>query len=167
MIIKDYLGDIFNSAIDYIKTVPGKVMFFLQEKYLKVKGDVMKGILSLANFLSTLPEKVYVNILDALNKTTVGDYLVSDAALATAKASIATKQASLSSQIKMIDTQTAEALGELAARRAAFNDTQGGGGVTLVDASTNSGGSSTNQSVGVSLGDMNPIDPRKEMSFIE
>ena len=127
----------------------------------------MKGILSLGNFLSTLPEKVYVNILDALNKTTVGDYLVSDEALATAKASIATKQASLASQIKMIDDQTARQLGELAARRAAYDEQMGGGGVTLVDASQNSGGSSTNQSVGVSLGDMNPVDPRKEMSFIE
>ena len=142
-------------------------MFFLQEKYLQVKGDVMKGILSLGNFLSTLPEKVYVNILDALNKTTVGDYLVSDEALATAKASIATKQASLASQIQMIDNQTAEALGELAARRAAFNDTLGGGGVTLVDASSNGGNSSTSANIGVKVGSMDPTDPRKEYMFLE
>lgn len=157
--VVDMLGKTMDTAINWIKSVPTRVMFYLEEKWITTKDTLTKGILEFANYISSIPDRIYANILETLNGTMVGDYLVDDDAITAARARIDSRNAMLRDQIKYIDDQTAVKLMELKARREAFEADQKAAGLVVQDNSSTDASQSVSARIGVQLGGLDPLDP--------
>lgn len=162
--IKETVSNAFGRLVDYMKTVPERIQLVLEEKWAAVMADLKKGFLTFGAWVSNIPNRIYANVLETLNNTVVGDYLVDDDAIAKARAAIDSNNANLAKSISAVDDEFGKKMAELAIRRAELEERDAAASVVTIQ-NNNGGNNSTNASIGVSVGGFDPLDPRNDVVY--
>ena len=162
--IKDTISSAFGRLVDYMKTVPERIQLILEEKWASVVADLKKGFLTFGAWVSNIPNRIYANVLETLNDTIVGDYLVDDDAIKQARAAIDSNNADLAKDIRAVDDEFGKKMAELAVRRAELEARDAEASVVTIQ-NNNGGNNSTNASIGVSVGGFDPLDPRNDVVY--
>lgn len=97
------LDEAFRSFADFLTEIPQMLIDYAQEMWIDIWAKFKKGLVNLGAWISSIPDRIYLNAIDYLNNTSGVGYLIDDDAVENAKKAVAARDANTSDKLKQID----------------------------------------------------------------
>lgn len=148
------LDEAFRSFADFLTEIPQMLIDYAQEMWIDIWAKFKKGLVNLGAWISSIPDRIYLNAIDYLNNTSGVGYLIDDDAVESAKQAVASRDADTSQKLKQIDLDAenqrralvqsqADRVSQNATAAAVAARTPTGGGMNYAPTTVNTGGNVT------------------------
>lgn len=111
------ITELFYSVVDWISAIPGKLVDAFEDFWIDTMEKFKIGFINFSNWVASIPDRIYLSALEYLNNSDVGDYLVSDDAVAGARAAVQSRQNDGADRVAQVQLEARDQRAQLAAQR--------------------------------------------------
>lgn len=115
------LDEAFRSFADFLTGIPQMLIDYAQEMWIDIWSKFKKGLVNLGAWISSIPDRIYLNAIEYLNNTSGVGYLIDDDAVAAAQQAVAQSDASTADKLKQIDLEAGKQRAAVELQRAALD----------------------------------------------
>ena len=99
------LDEAFRSFADFLTGIPQMLIDYAQEMWIDIWSKFKKGLVNLGAWISSIPDRIYLNAIEYLNNTSGVGYLIDDEAVVTAQRAVEAREAGTAEKLKQIDVE--------------------------------------------------------------